>query len=50
MPLNINAIRQQFPALNQPINGQPPIFFDAPGSSQTTETPLDTISLFIMLT
>ena len=43
MPLNINAIRQQFPALNQRINGQAPIFFDGPGGSQTTEKTLDTM-------
>lgn len=40
MPLNIKAIRQQFPALNQSVNGKTPIFFDGPGGSQTTETTL----------
>ena len=40
MPLNIKAIRQQFPALNQSVDGKTPIFFDGPGGSQTTETTL----------
>lgn len=37
MSLNIEAIRQQFPALNQSVNGKTPVFFDGPGGSQTTE-------------
>ncbi len=41
--LDIAWVRQQFPALNQTVNGQPAVFFDAPGGTQVPQRVMDAI-------
>jgi cysteine desulfurase family protein (TIGR01976 family) len=41
MPLNVHALRAQFPALNELYNGRPAIFFDNPGGTQTPQVVID---------
>jgi cysteine desulfurase family protein (TIGR01976 family) len=45
MPLNIQAIRDQFPALSQnAIDGVQPIYFDNPAGTQVPQTVIDAIA------
>lgn len=39
--LNVQAIRAQFPALNELYNGRPGIFFDNPGGTQVPQRVID---------
>ncbi|MFN8491833.1 MAG: cysteine desulfurase-like protein [Caldilineaceae bacterium] len=39
--LNVQAIRQQFPALQESYNGKPGIFFDNPGGTQVPQRVID---------
>ena len=41
--LDVHAIRQQFPALNELYNGKPGIFFDNPGGTQVPQRVIDAI-------
>ena len=41
--LDIAWVRQQFPALNQTVHGQPAVFFDAPGGTQVPQRVMDAI-------
>ena len=41
--LDIAWVRQQFPALNQKVKGQPAVFFDAPGGTQVPRRVMDAI-------
>ncbi len=41
--LDTNWVRQQFPALGQTVNGQPAVFFDAPGGTQVPQAVIDAI-------
>ncbi len=41
--LDTNWVRQQFPALGQTVNGQPAVFFDAPGGTQVPQPVIDAI-------
>ncbi len=43
MSLNLNVIRQQFPALNRPA-----IFFDNPGGTQIARQSLDRINRYLI--
>ena len=43
MPLNMEVIRRQFPALNRPA-----IFFDNPGGTQIAKQSLDRINHYLM--
>ncbi len=45
--LDINWVRQQFPALHQRVNGQPAVFFDAPGGTQVPQRVIDAISNYL---
>lgn len=38
--LNLDQIRSQFPALQQTVEGQTPIFFDGPGGAQVSQSVL----------
>jgi len=42
--LDIEWVRQQFPALQQTVNGQPAVFFDAPGGTQVPQRVIDAIA------
>jgi cysteine desulfurase family protein (TIGR01976 family) len=45
--LDLNWVRQQFPALQQTVNEQPAIFFDAPGGTQVPQRVIDAISQYL---
>ena len=45
--LDIEWVRQQFPALRQTVNGQPVVFFDAPGGTQVPQPVIDAISEYL---
>ena len=45
--LDIDWVRQQFPALKQTVNGQPAVFFDAPGGTQVPQRVIDAISSYL---
>ena len=45
--LDINWVRQQFPALQQTINGEPAVFFDAPGGTQVPQRVIDAIANYL---
>jgi cysteine desulfurase family protein (TIGR01976 family) len=45
--LDVEWIRQQFPALRQTVNGQPAVFFDAPGGTQVPQKVIDAISEYL---
>ncbi len=42
--LDLDWVRQQFPALRQTVNGEPAVFFDAPGGTQVPQRVIDAIS------
>ena len=48
IPLDLKWIRAQFPALTQQINGEPIIFFDAPGGTQIPGSVLDAMSDYLV--
>jgi cysteine desulfurase family protein (TIGR01976 family) len=41
--LDIASLRQQFPALNQKVNGRTPIFLDGPGGTQVPQRVVDAV-------
>lgn len=45
--LNVQAIRQQFPALQELYHGKPGIFFDNPGGTQVPQRVIDAISDYL---
>jgi cysteine desulfurase family protein (TIGR01976 family) len=45
--LDIDWVREQFPALRQTVNGKPAIFFDAPGGTQVPQRVIDAISEYL---
>jgi selenocysteine lyase/cysteine desulfurase len=45
--LDLDWVRQQFPALQQTVNGQPAVFFDAPGGTQVPQRVIDSISGYL---
>src|SRR5271165_3201367 len=45
--LDIDWVREQFPALHQTVNGQPAVFFDAPGGTQVSQQVIDAISEYL---
>jgi cysteine desulfurase family protein (TIGR01976 family) len=45
--IDIAWVREQFPALRQTVNGQPAVFFDAPGGTQVPERVIDAISEYL---
>jgi len=45
--LDIDWVRQQFPSLQQTVNGRPAVFFDAPGGTQVPQRVIDAISEYL---
>ena len=45
--LDVGWVRQQFPAMRQTVNGQPAVFFDAPGGTQVPQQVIDAISEYL---
>ncbi len=46
--LDIDWVRQQFPALQQTVNGQHAVFFDAPGGTQVPQQVIDAIANYLV--
>ena len=44
---DVEWARAQFPALQQTVNGQPVVFFDAPGGTQVPQRVIDAISNYL---
>jgi cysteine desulfurase family protein (TIGR01976 family) len=44
---DVEWARQQFPALQQTVNGRPAVFFDAPGGTQAPQRVIDAISHYL---
>jgi cysteine desulfurase family protein (TIGR01976 family) len=46
MPVDVNAIRSQFPALNRPVSdgGEPPVHFDNPAGTQVPQRVIDAVT------
>ncbi|KDM89678.1 cysteine desulfurase-like protein [Photobacterium galatheae] len=47
MHFEVAKVRQQFPALNQQVNGEPVYFFDGPGGSQVPSTVLQAMTDYL---
>lgn len=49
MPDNLDPLaqRRQFPSLQREVNGQPAIFLDGPGGTQTPESVIDAMSRYL---
>jgi cysteine desulfurase family protein (TIGR01976 family) len=45
--LDVDWVRQQFPSLHQRVNGQPAVFFDAPGGTQVPQRVIDAIAGYL---
>jgi cysteine desulfurase family protein (TIGR01976 family) len=45
--LDVEWVRQQFPSLHQQVNGQPAVFFDAPGGTQVPQRVIDAITGYL---
>jgi len=45
--LDVAWVRQQFPALQQSVNGHPAVFFDAPGGTQVPQRVIDAIANYL---
>lgn len=45
--LNLDQIRSQFPALQQTVEGQTPIFFDGPGGAQVSQSVLSAMVAYL---
>lgn len=46
--LDIDWVRAQFPSLQQEVNGQPAVFFDAPGGTQVPQRVIDAIRDYLV--
>ncbi|MDX1389121.1 MAG: cysteine desulfurase-like protein [Acidobacteriota bacterium] len=47
MPLDTQAIRKQFPALNEKFDGRPAAFFDNPGGTQVPRVVIDAMADYL---
>lgn len=45
---NVSALRAQFPALNQRVNGQAPVYFDNPGGTQVSQSVIDAMRRYLI--
>lgn len=45
--LDLDWVRAQFPSLHQSVNGQPAVFFDAPGGTQVPQRVIDAIAKYL---
>jgi cysteine desulfurase family protein (TIGR01976 family) len=45
--LDVEWVRQQFPSLYETVNGQPAVFFDAPGGTQAPQRVIDGIAGYL---
>jgi cysteine desulfurase family protein (TIGR01976 family) len=47
MPLDVSAIRPQFPALSRTVDGRPAAYLDGPGGTQAPESVIDAMAGFM---
>ena len=47
IPLDVNSIRKQFPALQREVNGRPVSFLDGPGGTQVPQSIIDAMSGYL---
>lgn len=47
LPLDPHDLRAQFPALRRTVDGQPAVFFDGPGGTQSPERVIDALSGYL---
>ncbi len=47
LPLDPHDLRAQFPALRRTVDGQPAVFFDGPGGTQSPERVIDALSSYL---
>ena len=47
-PLDVDWVRQQFPALRRKLNGQPVAFLDGPGGTQVSQRVIDAITNYLV--
>jgi cysteine desulfurase family protein (TIGR01976 family) len=45
--LDLDAVRAQFPALNRPVDGRPPVFLDGPGGTQVPRRVVDAVGDYL---
>jgi len=46
--MNIDDVRQQFPALRRTVNGRPAVFLDGPAGSQVPQSVADAVSRYLL--
>jgi cysteine desulfurase family protein (TIGR01976 family) len=46
--IDVNALRAQFPALSEKVNGHNAVYFDAPGGTQVPQRVIDAISGYLV--
>src|SRR5579885_1708822 len=46
--VDLQALRGQFPALAETVNGYPAVYFDAPGGTQVPQRVIDAISSYLV--
>ncbi len=46
--IDLQSLRSQFPALAETVNGQPAVYFDAPGGTQVPQRVIDAISSYLV--
>lgn len=46
--IDLHALRAQFPALAEVVNGYPAVYFDAPGGTQVPQRVIDAISSYLV--
>ncbi len=46
-PLDLNSVRENFPALQQVVNGSTPIFLDGPGGTQVPRSVLEAMTQYL---
>jgi len=47
-PFDVSALRREFPALNQVIDGQTPVYFDNPGGTQVPQSVMDAMRDYLV--
>ena len=47
--LDVQAVRRQFPALQESYNGRPGVFFDNPGGTQVHATVIQAMADYCLL-
>jgi len=45
---DVSALRAQFPALNQLVEGRPPVYFDNPGGTQVSQAVIDAMRDYLV--